>query len=299
MALVECVPNFSEGRDPKVVEAIVEAMRPHAVRILDVESDRDHHRSVVTILGAPEDCLQAAFAGAKVAVERIDLNAHKGEHPRIGAVDVIPFIPVSGITMEECVKLAHRLGERLWRELKLPVYYYEAAAMREDRRNLESIRKGQYEVLKDEARTKPERKPDVGEAALHPTAGAAVVGARGPLIAYNINLGTKDLAVADRIARAVRHSSGGFRHVKAKGINLADKGCVQVSMNLTDFRGTPMHRVFEAVKSEADRHGVPIVGSEVVGLLPMDALLQAAEHYLRIHGFDAQKQVLERRMWEP
>lgn len=298
MPLVECVPNFSEGRDPKVIEAIVAAVRAKGVRVLDVEPDADHHRTVVTFLGEPEACLEAAFAGAKVAVERIDLNRHKGEHPRVGAVDVVPFIPVADITMEDCVALARRLGERLWKELRLPVYYYEAAALREERRHLEAIRRGQYELLKEEVKTRPERRPDVGEAALHPTAGAVVVGARGPLVAYNILLGTQDLAVADRIAKAVRFSSGGFRHVKAKGINLEAKGCVQVSMNLTDFRSTPIHRVFETVRMEAERHGVAVLGSEIVGLVPMDALLDAAEHYLRLDDFDPKLQVLERRMWE-
>jgi glutamate formiminotransferase len=201
--------------------------------------------------------------------------------------------------MDECVALAKQLGARLWKELQLPVYFYEAAATREDRRNLEAIRKGQYEVLKDEARTKPERKPDLGEAALHPTAGAAVVGARGPLIAYNVNLGTTNKAIADKIARGIRASSGGFRFVKAMGVELKEKGCVQVSMNLTDFRGTPIHRAYEVVKMEAERYGVPVIGSEIVGLVPLEALLQAADHYLRLDGFQPPKQVLEMRMWEP
>lgn len=299
MTLVECVPNFSEGRDPKVAEAIAAAIRSHGVRVLDVELDKDHHRCVITFVGAPAACVEAALAGARVAVERIDLNQHKGEHPRIGAVDVVPFIPISGATMEDCVALARQFGERLWKELRVPVYYYEAAALREDRRNLEAIRKGQYEALKDEVRTNPARRPDVGEAALHPTAGATVTGARGPLIAYNINLGTTSKAVADRIAKGVRFSGGGFRYVKAMGVDLKEKQCVQVSMNLTDFRGTPMHRVYETVKDEAARHGVNVIGSEIVGLVPLEALLQAADHYLRLDGFDAKKQVLEYRMWEP
>ncbi|MCA1813748.1 MAG: glutamate formimidoyltransferase [Halobacteriales archaeon] len=297
MALVECVPNFSEGRDPKVVEAIVQAIRSEGVRVLGVESDKDHHRSVVTFVGEPEACLRAALAGARIAVERIDLNQHKGEHPRIGAVDVVPFVPISGATMEDCVKLAHRLGERLWSELQVPVYFYEAAALREERRNLEAIRKGQYEGLKEAVRTDPARKPDVGEG-LHPTAGATVVGARGPLIAFNINLGTRDKRIADTIARGVRQSSGGFRYVKAMGVDLQDQQCVQVSMNLTDFRGTPMHRVFEAVRTEAERHGVNVIGSEVVGLVPLEALLQAADFYLRLTGFRPKEQILELRMWE-
>lgn len=299
MGLVECVPNFSEGRDPKIIEAIVQAIQSKGVSVLDVESDKDHHRCVVTFLGDPEACLEAALAGSKVAVERIDLNHHRGEHPRIGAVDVIPFIPVSGTTMEQCVALAHALGERLWNELRLPVYYYEAAATREERRNLENIRKGQYEILKQDVATRPERHPDVGNAALHPTAGAAVVGARGPLIAYNIHLDTADLAIAERLAKRIRTSSGGFPAVKAKGFTIAERGCVQVSMNLTDFRTTPIWKVFDAVKAEAEQAGVGVLDSEIVGLLPLDALLQVAERHLQLKGFDPAKQVLERRMWEP
>jgi glutamate formiminotransferase len=297
MPLVECVPNFSEGRDPKVVEAIAQAVRAQGVRVLDVQSDPDHHRCVVTFVGEPRACVEAAFAGARVAVERIDLNQHKGEHPRVGAVDVVPFVPVSGVSMEDCVQLARQLGARLWEELRLPVYFYEAAATREDRRNLEAIRKGQYEALREEVRTRPERRPDLGGPALHPTAGAAVVGARGPLVAFNVNLATADLALADRIARLVRASSGGFPHVKAKGIRLAERGLVQVSMNLTDFRVTPVWKVFEAVRAEAARAGVEVAGSEIVGLLPLDALLDVAEHGLALEGFDAGAQVMERRVW--
>ncbi|HEV8359821.1 MAG TPA: glutamate formimidoyltransferase [Candidatus Thermoplasmatota archaeon] len=298
MALVECVPNFSEGRDPKVVEAIAAAIRAEGVRVLDVERDADHHRCVITFLGSPEACVRAAFAGAKVAVERIDLNRHKGEHPRVGAVDVVPFIPVADTTMEECVQLARRLGERLWKELRVPVYFYEAAATRDDRKNLEQIRKGQYELLKDEVRTKPERRPDLGDAALHPTAGATVVGARGPLIAYNINLATADLALAERIAKQIRASGGGFPAVKAKGFNIAEKGHVQVSMNLTDFRTTAMWKVFDAVHAEAAKAGVEVLGSEIVGLVPLEALLDVAAHAVKLQGFQPHAQVLELRMWE-
>jgi glutamate formiminotransferase len=299
MPLVECVPNFSEGRDPAVIQAIADAIAAQGVRVLDVERDADHHRCVITFVGEPQQVVEAALAGAKVAVERIDLTKHHGAHPRIGAVDVVPFIPIREATLEQCVALARQFGERLWKEAQVPIYYYEAAALKEERRNLEAIRKGQYEALKDAVKTDPARRPDVGEAALHPTAGATVTGARGPLIAFNINLGTQDKAVADRIAKGVRFSGGGFRYVKAMGVDLQAKHCVQVSMNLTDFRGTPIHRVFEAVRSEAARYGVPIVGSEVVGLVPLEALLQAADHYLRLDGFDPAKQVLELRMWEP
>ncbi|HVL87809.1 MAG TPA: glutamate formimidoyltransferase [Candidatus Thermoplasmatota archaeon] len=295
--VVECVPNFSEGRDAKVVEAIAGAIAACGVRVLDVQRDADHNRCVVTFLGSPEACKRAALAGARVAVERIDMNRHQGAHPRVGAVDVIPLVPVSGITMEECVAHARELATALWSELRLPVYFYEEAATRPERRNLEDVRRGQYEGLREAVRSDPSRAPDVGEAALHPTAGAVVVGARAPLIAFNVNLGTSDLALAQRIAKGVRHSSGGFRYVKAMGVKLEDRRIVQVSMNLTNFRGTPIHRVFETIRNEAEAAGVSVVGSEIVGLVPMDALVDAARHFLRIENF-APEQVLERRLLE-
>ena len=296
--IVECVPNFSEGRDVDRIDLIVEAIRARpGVAVLDLESDEDHNRSVVTFVGPPEEVLEAALAGVGKAVELIDLTRHTGEHPRLGAVDVVPFVPVEGVTLEECVRLAHRAGEEIWRRYGVPVYFYEAAARRADRANLEDVRRGEFEGLREEVRGNPERRPDVGEAELHPTAGATIVGARKFLIAYNINLATPEVAVAKRIAKAVRFSSGGFRYVKAMGVKLATRNLAQVSMNLTDFEQTPMHRVFEAVKREAAREGVAVVGSEIVGLVPKKALEMAAEFFLQIENYHPGL-VLENRMAE-
>lgn len=297
MKLVECVPNFSEGRRKEVIDAIADAVRSvEGVRLLDVESDPNHNRCVVSFVGSPEAVKAAALASAAKAVELIDMNRHKGEHPRLGAVDVIPFIPISGIELKECVELAHAAGKELWERLKLPVYFYEDAALRPERRNLADVRKGEYEGLKNDI-VKPERHPDVGEAALHPTAGAVVVGARGPLVAFNVNLGTDNLDTAKRIAKAVRAKDGGFAFVKALGFELKDRGIVQVSMNMINFRGTPLFRVYETIKNEAERYGVPVVGTEIVGLVPLDALLDCADHYLRLEKFK-REQVLEVRLWE-
>jgi glutamate formiminotransferase len=296
--LVECVPNFSEGRRKEVVEDITEAVKSvEGVRLLDVEMDADHNRAVLTFVGEPKAVQEAAFRGAAKAVELIDLNVHEGEHPRIGAVDVIPFVPVSGVTMEDCVRLAHELGERIWKNLKVPVYFYAEAALKEERRLLPKIRKGEFEALKEEMGVNPERDPDVGEPRIHPTAGATVVGARGPLIAFNVNLCTDDLDLAKRIAKKIRASSGGFPAVQAKGFRLEDKGMVQVSMNLLNFRVTPIPRVFEAIREEAKAAGVPIDSSEIVGLVPLDALLDCAEFYLQLQDFK-RDQILERRLWE-
>ena len=296
--IVECVPNFSEGRDQAKVDAIAGAMLAvSGVALLDRELDADHNRSVITIAGAPEAVAEAAFRGVSKAVELIDLTVHKGVHPRIGAADVVPFVPVEGMTLEDCVRLAGQVGERIWTELKVPVYLYEAAARRPENANLEYIRRGQFEALSEEVKTNPDRQPDFGEAALHPTAGATVVGARKFLIAYNINLGTPDVEIAKRIAKAIRYSSGGFRFVKAMGVPLASRNLAQVSMNLTDFEQTPIHRVFEAVRLEAERCGVAVVGSEIVGLVPKKALEMAAEHYLRFENFTPGL-VLENRLAE-
>jgi len=294
--LVECVPNFSEGRDEGVVRAIASAIAatPGAV-VLDTEMDADHHRSVVTFVAPPEVVVEAALAGAAAAVERIDLNRHRGAHPRIGALDVLPFVPLAGVTLEDCVRLAERAAAELWKRLQLPCYLYEAAARRPERVQLENIRRGQFEALREEMAVKPERAPDVGEPVLHPTAGAAAVGARKFLIAYNVNLHTPDVEVAKRIAKAVRFSSGGFRHVKAMGVALESRGMAQVSMNLTDFEATPVHRVFEAVKREAERYGVSVAGSEIIGLIPRKALEMTADYYLQAENFDP-SQVLENRL---
>jgi glutamate formiminotransferase len=296
--IVESVPNFSEGRDASKVDAIVEAIRSvRGIAILDREMDADHNRSVITFAGPATAVVEAAYRGVERAVDLIDLRVHKGVHPRIGACDVVPFVPVEGVTLEDCVRLANELGARLWGNLHLPVYLYEAAARRPDRLNLENIRRGQFEGLRDEVRTNPDRLPDFGEAELHPSAGATVVGARKFLIAYNINLNTADVEIAKRIAKAIRFSSGGFRYVKSMGVPLASRNLAQVSMNLTDFEQTPIHRVFETVRAEAARHGASIVGSEIVGLIPKRALEMTAEWYLQVENFHPSL-VLENRLAE-
>jgi len=294
--LVECVPNFSEGRDEARVRAIADAISsvPGAV-LLDLEMDPDHHRSVITFVAPPEAAVEAALAGAAKAVELIDLNTHRGAHPRIGALDVLPFVPLAGVSMEDCVHLAERAAAELWKRLRIPCYLYEAAAKRPERVQLENIRRGQFEALREEMGKNPERDPDVGEPVLHPTAGATAVGARKFLIAYNILLRTPDVEIAKQIARAVRFSSGGYRYVKAMGVELASRGMAQVSMNLTDFESTPVHRVFETVKREAERFGVAVAESEIVGLVPKKALEMAAEYYLQIGNFQPSV-VLENRL---
>ena len=296
--LVECIPNFSEGRDPDKVNALAETVRPvPGVVLLDQELDADHHRSVLTFVGSPEAVSEAALRAVGKAVELIDLNLHSGVHPRIGAADVVPFVPVEGVTLEECVQIAERVGGEIWRRYQVPVYFYEAAARVPDRVNLENIRRGQFEGLREEVLTHPERAPDLGEARLHPTAGATIVGARKFLIACNINLNTPDVEIAKRIAKAIRFSSGGYRYVKAMGVPLSSRNLAQVSMNLTDFEQTPVHRVFEAVRVEAERHGVSILGSEIVWLVPKKALEMAAEFYLRCENFRPDL-VLENRLAE-
>jgi glutamate formiminotransferase len=292
------VPNFSEGRDPAKVVAIVAAIKSvRGIAILDREMDADHNRCVITFAGPAGAVVEAAFRGVERAVALIDLREHKGVHPRIGACDVVPFVPVEGVTLEDCVRLANELAARLWDRLHLPVYLYEAAARRPDRVNLENIRRGQFEGLREDVRTNPDRRPDFGEAELHPTAGATVVGARKFLIAYNINLNTSDIEIAKRIAKAIRFSSGGFRYVKSMGVPLASRNLAQVSMNLTDFEQTPIHRVFEAVRAEAARYGASIVGSEIVGLIPKRALEMTAEWYLQVENFQPGL-VLENRLAE-
>jgi len=299
--IVECIPNFSEGRRHEVIDQIVAAIKsiPGAV-LLDRESDADHNRSVVTFVAERDRVVDAAIAAAAKAAELIDLNKHSGEHPRMGATDVIPFVPISGVTMDECVQLARTCGERMWGELDIPVYLYEKAATRPDRENLATVRKGQFEGIRDEIatgniETKEARRPDYGEARVHPTAGITAVGARPPLIAYNVNLGTSNIEIANKIARAVRHQTGGLRFVKALGFELKDRGIVQVSMNMVNYEGTPLFRVFEMIKREAERYGVAVVGSEIVGLVPQSALTAAADFYLQLEGF-GEEQILEQRL---
>jgi glutamate formiminotransferase len=284
--IVECVPNFSEGRDAGSVEAIAAAIRSvPAVVLLAREMDADHNRSVLTFAGPPQAVAEAALRGVERAVALIDLNRHTGVHPRIGAVDVVPFVPVQGVTLEDCARLAHWAGDEIWRRFGVPVYFYEAAARRPDRINLENLRRGQFEGLREEIRVNPDRRPDVGDARLHPTAGAVAVGARKLLVAYNINLATPDVQIARRIARKIRASSGGFSCVKAVGVLLASRGLAQVSMNLTDFEQTPVRVVFDAVRAEAAREGVEIASSEIVGLVPRKAIEPADAAYLKIENF--------------
>src|SRR3982074_666356 len=294
--LIECVPNFSEGRDASKVDALVNAMRGvPGVLVLDRESDGDHNRSVVTLAGEPEAVADAVLRAVGTAAELIDMTQHSGAHPRIGATDVVPFIPIEGFTIDDCVALAHRVGREIWERYRIPVYFYESAAMRPERVNLEYIRKGQFEGLREDVLRDPDRVPDVGDPQLHPTAGAIAVGARKFLIAYNINLNTPDVSIAKTIAKAIRFSSGGSRYVKAMGVDLKARGLAQVSINLTDFEQMPLHRVFEMVKLEAERNGCAIVGSEIVGLIPRKALELTAEFYLQLENFSPSL-ILENRL---
>jgi glutamate formiminotransferase len=293
MSLVECVPNFSEGRDGAKVEAIIAAMKVEGVYLLDKEMDTDHNRCVITLVGDRDAIAEAAIRGVGKAAEVIDLTKHQGAHPRIGASDVIPFIPIEGVTLEDCVAIARHVGAEIWKRYRVPVYLYEAAATRPERQNLENIRRGQFEGLRTEVASNIERRPDFGEAALHPTAGATVVGARKPLIAYNVYLNTSDVEIAKKIGKAVRFSSGGLRYVKGMGVLV--RGMAQVSMNLTDYEQTPIARVFEFVRREAARYGVMPVSSEIVGLIPKKALEEAAEWFLQVENFDSSL-ILENRL---
>jgi glutamate formiminotransferase len=277
--MIECVANFSEGRDPAIVAAIEGAVRSAAgVRVLRSEMDTDHNRSVITFAGPPDAVSQGALRGIEQAIERIDLRKHAGVHPRMGAADVVPFVPLEGATLADCVAIARRTGEEVWKRFQVPVYYYEAAALSPDRRLLENCRRGGFE--------NPRIAPDVGGPQLHPSAGACIIGARKLLIAFNVNLKTDDVQVARDIARKIRASSGGMPFVKALGLPLAKRGLVQVSMNLTDFEQTPLHQVFDAVRREAAARGVEIAGSEIIGLMPRKALEDAAAHYLQCENFE-------------
>src|SRR6202051_2875720 len=291
--LVECVPNFSEGRDKSKVDAIIEAMKMPGVYLLDREMDADHNRCVITLAGEREAIQEAAIRGVGKASEVIDLNVHTGAHPRMGATDVVPFIPIDGVTIEDCVAMACHVGEEIWKRYRIPVYLYESAARVPERQGLENIRRGQFEGIRAEIATNPARKPDFGDSSLHATAGATVVGARKFLIAYNVFLNTPDVEIAKKIAKAVRFSNGGLRFVKGAGFLV--RGLAQVSMNLTDFEQTPIHRVFELVKREAARYGVAPVSSEIVGLIPKKALESAAEWFLQVENFDSSL-ILENRL---
>lgn len=294
--LIECVPNFSEGRDAAKVNAIVNAMSGvPGVYVLDREMDADHNRSVVTLAGEPDAVAEAALLGTGKALELIDLNHHKGAHPRVGATDVLPFIPIEGVTLEDCVALARRVGNEIWKRYRIPVFFYEAAASRPDRVNLENVRRGQFEGLREDLKKNHDRQPDIGEPKLHPTAGVTVVGARKFLIAYNVNLNTSDISVANKIAKAIRFSSGGLRYVKSMGVELKARNLAQVSINLTDYEQTPMHRVYELVKREAERYGAVPVGSEIVGLVPKKAVEMAAEYFLQLENFSP-AQIFENKL---
>jgi glutamate formiminotransferase len=291
--LVECVPNFSEGRDAAKVDAILAAMKLDGVYLLDREMDNDHNRCVITLVGAREALQEAVIRGVGKAAELIDLTTHQGAHPRMGATDVVPFIPIEGVTIEDCVAMARHVGEQIWKRYQIPVYLYEAAATSPERQNLENIRRGQFEGIRADIATNPARRPDFGDPRVHPTAGATVVGARKALIAYNVFLNTPDVEIAKKIAKAVRFSSGGLRFVKGAGFLV--RGQAQVSMNLTDFEQTPVHRAHELVKREAERYGVQASSSEIVGLIPKKALEAAAEWFLQVENFDSSL-ILENRL---
>jgi len=293
--IIETVPNFSEGRDEAIIKKISDCFcNVSEVRLLDVKPDRDHHRTVVTAIGEPEPLKNCVLNAFDVAIKHIDLTKHKGEHPRMGAVDVVPFIPVKGSNMNECIELAKEVAKSVSAKHSLPIYLYEAAAASPDRQNLANIRKGEFEGLFEKIKD-TKWKPDFGPDKVHPTAGATVIGAREYLIAFNINLDTSDMKIADKIARAIRGSSGGFVNIKAMGVELSGRGIVQISMNMVNYKKTPLFRAFEMVRSEAARYGVNIVGSEIIGLAPMEAMIQCADFYLRLENFEM-KQVIENNL---
>ncbi|SET47107.1 glutamate formiminotransferase [Natronincola peptidivorans] len=295
--IVQCVPNFSEGRDLQKIEEIVNAFRgKEAVKLLDYSRDEDHNRAVVTVVGEPEALKAAVIEAIGRAIKVIDMTEHEGQHPRMGAVDVVPFIPIRNVTMEETVKLAQAVAKEVSAEFNLPIFLYEKAATSPERENLAKVRKGQFEGMSEKLK-QPEWQPDFGPREMHPTAGVTAVGARMPLVAYNVNLDTDKLEIADKIAKNVRHISGGLRYCKGMGVELKERGIVQVSMNMTDYTKTALYRVFELIKIEAKRYGVNIVGSEIVGSVPMEALVDTAAYYLGLEDF-TMEQVLEARLME-
>ncbi|MGE5257664.1 MAG: glutamate formimidoyltransferase [Hyphomicrobiales bacterium] len=295
--IVECVPNFSEGRNLEKIEKIVQPFRGReGVKLLDYQRDEDHNRCVVTVVGEPDALTAAVVDAMGAAIAVIDMRSHKGQHPRMGAVDVVPFIPVKNVTMKEAIELARRVAVTAADRFGLPIFLYEESATAPHRRNLADIRKGQFEGMPEKIR-QPDWKPDFGPAEVHPSAGVSAVGARMPLVAYNVNLGTSNLEIASDIARKIRHLSGGLRYCKALGIELKDRGMVQVSINMTDYTKTALYRVFELIRIEAKRWGIPVVGSEIVGLVPMGALVDTAAYYLQLENFKMD-QVLEARIYE-
>jgi len=296
LRLVECVPNFSEGRRPEVVTAIADSIAAvETACVLDTHVDQDHNRSVITFVGSPQCIVEAAVRAVAKAAELIDMRTHKGEHPRLGATDVLPFVPIREVTIEECVRLAHEAGERIAGELAIPVYFYEQAARRPDRKNLEDVRRGALELLREQIVTHSDRAPDVGASRIHETAGAIVVGARPVLIAFNVVLRSTDVRVAQQIARTIRARGGGLAYLKALAFQLHSKGLVQVSMNLVDYRVTGMTAAFDAVKREADKMGIEISTAEIVGLVPSDALDENAEYFSRLENFSAAR-ILENQI---
>jgi glutamate formiminotransferase len=295
--LIECVPNFSEGRRGEIIEEIVAPFQGRkGCALFDYRADKDHNRLVVSVVGEPEAIQEALLEAAKIAISYIDLEHHQGSHPRIGAVDVIPFVPLQNIAMEDCVKLAREFGRRYYQETGVPVYFYDEAALRPERSNLEVIRKGQYEALKEEVKN-PERHPDVGRPQLHPSAGATVIGARRFLIAFNVNLGTDDVRIAKEIAKVVRASGGGLGHVKSIGLSLDERKLVQVSINVVDYEKNALYRILELIRMEAKRWGVPVEETEIYGMIPAAALLDSVSYYMQIRDFN-HNQVIELRLLE-
>ena len=294
--LTECIPNFSEGRDAVVIDALVGAAKGvPGVTLLDHSSDASHNRSVLTLVGDPEGVAEAAFRLCKLAAEKIDMTRHAGEHPRMGATDVIPFVPIRDVSVEECVDISKQVARRIWEELGIPSFLYEYSATSPGRQNLAAVRKGQFEGMPEKLLL-DEWAPDFGERRIHPTAGIIAIGARPPLVAYNVNLDTSDLEIANAIAKAIRGSSGGFKYCKAIGVMLEERNIAQVSMNLVNCEGTPIYQVVEAIREEAGKRGVSVTGSELIGLAPAKALIDCAEYYLQIENFDYGKQVLENHL---
>lgn len=295
--IIECVPNFSEGRNQQNIEKIVGSFRGQkGVKLLDYQTDEDHNRMVVTVVGEPQALKTAVIEAMGSAIEAIDMNTHQGQHPRMGAIDVVPFIPIKNVSMKEAISFSREVAQEGAKKFELPVFLYERSASRLERENLANIRKGQFEGMADKIK-QPEWKPDFGPVMLHPTAGTTAIGARMPLVAYNVNLDSDNIDIANDIARKVRHISGGLKYCKGIGIELKDRGVVQVSMNLTDYTQTALYRAFELIKVEARRYGVNVIGSEIVGLVPMEALMDTAAFYLGLEGF-SMEQVLEARIWE-
>lgn len=295
--IIECVPNFSEGRDLEKIEKIVNPFRgKEGVKLLDYQRDEDHNRLVVTVVGEPEPLKEAVVEAMGVAISLIDMTKHEGQHPRMGAIDVVPFIPIKNVSMTEAIELSKEVAKEASEKYNLPIFLYEKSATRPERQNLAKIRKGEFEGMEEKLKD-PDWKPDFGPDKVHPTAGVTAVGARMPLVAFNVNLSTDNLEIANQIARRVRHISGGLRYCKAIGIELKDRGIVQVSMNMTDYTKTALYRVFELIRIEARRYGVNIVGSEIIGLVPMEALIDTAVYYLGVEDF-SMEQVLEARIME-